>query len=178
MKVYPLLSIIMLLITIPFNVIFAQDSDTEAKRLFLIQEGMKSKMQEQAQAADVNKDGNISSAEFLSEIQGSFAQMDTNRDGVITPGERESMNKAMQAEQKSMQEQAKNKSQQQQSITESPPTFQQIDLNRDGKIAPEERAAILKDMEARAKAKWQQEQQVQTKNTPTQPITTKKELFQ
>lgn len=47
---------------------------------------------------DANKDGNLTRAEFIARIDARFAKLDTNRDGQVTPSERQALRQANRAE--------------------------------------------------------------------------------
>ncbi len=83
-------------------------------------------------AADTNGDGGLSKSELAKAtsvqfdvIKDNFDKMDTNKDGKVTPEERDAW---IEAERKAL--------------------FDKIDTNHDGKVSPEEQAAYIKAQEA------------------------------
>lgn len=103
---------------------FAADDAAEA--------AAKAKQARIFKAADLNGDGGVNRSELARAtsaqfdiIKDNFDQMDTNKDGKVTPEERDAW---VEAQRKAL--------------------FDKMDTNHDGTVSPEERAAYIKAQEA------------------------------
>ncbi|MHA6720489.1 EF-hand domain-containing protein [Sphingomonas sp. RS6] len=98
--------------------------------------------------ADANKDGVVTRAEMLADVDARFKEMDANHDGKVTPEERAAFHDAMRARMAKRMPRDRELTLDQEHARANR-LFDMIDTNHDGKIDTAERAAARQKMAMR-----------------------------